>query len=91
MSGRRVVDPFVDKDTLLICRVCKWIGEAYLWVLNDSPGGSSAKVDIAVATCVACQEQGRVRELNSRHGVRTHRSVTSSDKRSKSKVRTLTA
>jgi hypothetical protein len=58
-----VADQFVDQETLLICRVCKWIGEAYLWVPNDSPRESSAKVDIAIATCGACQERGRVRVL----------------------------
>jgi hypothetical protein len=61
-----VGDQFVNRDVLLICRICKWIGEAYLWLPNDSPRESSAKVDIAIATCVACQEQGRVRVLKKR-------------------------
>jgi hypothetical protein len=26
-----MAEQFVDKDALLICRACKWIGEAFLW------------------------------------------------------------
>jgi hypothetical protein len=62
-----VADQFVDRNALLICRVCKWIGEAFLWVPKDTPGGSS-RIDITAVTCVACQEQGRMRVLKKRRG-----------------------
>jgi hypothetical protein len=58
-----MADRFVDRDALLICRVCKWIREAFLWEPIDTPGGPSAKIDITLAICVACQAKGKVRVL----------------------------
>jgi len=58
-----MADQFVEKDALLICRVCKWIGEAFLWEPINTPGRPSARIDITIAMCVVCQGQGRLRVL----------------------------
>jgi hypothetical protein len=61
-----VAERFVDKDTLLICRGCKWIGQASLWEPDDAPGRPSAKINLATATCLGCQRQGQLRVLRKR-------------------------
>ncbi len=58
-----MADRFVSKNALLICRVCKWIGEAFLWEPDETPGRPSARIDLASAICVVCQAQGKVRVL----------------------------
>ena len=55
-----MADRFVEKNAMLICRVCKWIGEAFLWEPIDTPGRPSARIDITLAICVVCQEPGKV-------------------------------
>lgn len=58
-----MAEQFVDKNALLICRVCKWIGEAFLWEPDETPGRPSTRINLATAICVVCQEQGQARLL----------------------------
>jgi hypothetical protein len=67
-SGVAVANRSVERDTRLICRGCKWIGEAFMWEPEDAPGWPSARIDLASATCVPCQRIGGVRVLRDTGG-----------------------